>query len=320
LLDYVVEQSKVVDRHRFNLSGCTGFQKDRSALACLPGVDFDLQTAGDHAWLRVERLRALLPPDLPAPLLGLVQVSRDPSSPPPRLKDLSSRATAVVSSASPHTSKGELALRGEHPVALRDHGLDMMLADYIAQWTAWAAAESPRRQTISLYADLFSLKHRLAAEGTGRAQELIWGMGVSAWTLRDELGLPVDVQYPLLTQAMDIAVEEGSLAIVLRPRGVPTRLEFDAFSGWQLPSLSRSPIGFALTMKPHALASRAEFQFLASSRWFRFVPFHSPFSRSQPPARCAPAAADPPASRPRCLTFLHQRSLPRRRLSTGSWV
>jgi very-short-patch-repair endonuclease len=237
LLDYIVEQSKVVDRHRFKLSTTTGFVQDRSTLAHLPGVDFDLQTAGDHAWLRVERLTALPPPALPAALVEKVLVSRDPNGPAPHFKDhpLVPSRTPVRSPAAVATKNGELALEVEPSLAPPGPSLDAGLADYVGLWTAWAAGESPRRKAIQLYTDLFSLKHQLGAEDTARPQELVWGMGVTTWTLRDEAGLPVDVQYPLLTQSMDIAVEDGSLAIVLRPRGVAARFEFDAFSAWQLP-------------------------------------------------------------------------------------
>jgi very-short-patch-repair endonuclease len=230
LLDYVVEQSKVVDPHGFKLAAHKGFLKDRDALAGLPGVDFDIKVEGDHTWLRVARLEALPPPQLSESVRGLVHVSQEPGGSPPSVNE-PALAHRVAAGAAGKTSEQFQ----QESAALRAM-VDTALARYAPLWTAWAAGEKPRRRTIDLYGDLFALKHQLEAEETAKPQELVWGLGVSAWKLKDEAGAVVDFQYPLLTQAMEIAVEDESLAILVRPRGVDPRFEFDAFSACRLTS------------------------------------------------------------------------------------
>ena len=102
---------------------------------------------------------------------------------------------------------------------------------------AWAEGEKPRRQTISLYGDLFATKHQLQSEETAKPQELVWGPGVSSWKLlyaERTRWTVVDFQYPLLTQAVELALEEKTLAIEVRPRAVDPRFELDAFSACQI--------------------------------------------------------------------------------------
>lgn len=230
LLNYVIEQSKVLDPHGFKLTGHKGFLKNREALSGLPGVDFDIKVQGDHVWLRVQRLQAIAPPALADPMSALVRVSDDPGGPVPSVNEpaLAHRIAASAARKPPEQLQQEAAvLRGT---------VDKALAQYAPLWTAWAAGEKPRRLTIDLYGDLFSLKHQLESEETAKPQELVWGMGVAAWKLKDEAGAIVDFQYPLLTQALEIAVEDESLAVVLRPRGIDPRFEFDAFSACRLMS------------------------------------------------------------------------------------
>lgn len=230
LLNYVIEQSKVVDPHGFKLTGHTGFLRDKEALSGLPGVEFDLKVQGDHVWLRVQRLQAMHPPAIAESMKALVRISEEPGGPVPYVNEpaFAHRLAVGAAKKSPEQLQQEAA-------TLRK-ALDKALAQYTPLWMAWAAGERPRRQTIDLYGDLFSLNHQLESEETAKPQELVWGMGVAAWKLKDEAGVVVDFQYPLLTQALEIAVEDESLAIVLRPRGVDPRFEFDAFSACQLMS------------------------------------------------------------------------------------
>lgn len=234
LLDYVTEQSKEVDPHGFKLTGHPGFLRKKADLTGLPGVDFDRQVDGDHIWMRVERLQASPPPQAqPESIRGLITVSDDPSGPVPFINDaaLNHRAALATKDKTPEELASAItALRGM---------ADRALLEYAPLWRAWSAGEKPRRQTISLYGDLFSLKHQLESEETAKPQELVWGLGVSAWKLdyaEAKKTSVVNFQYPLITQAMELAVEDATLAMVLRPRSVHPRFEFDAFSACQLTS------------------------------------------------------------------------------------
>jgi very-short-patch-repair endonuclease len=234
LLDYVLEQDKEVDPRGFKLSQHKGFIKAKPDLQGLPGVDFDIKVEGDHIWMRVARLEAARPPALSDERLeGLVVIGDDPSSHVPRIDEVAFKHWLAP--------RLQQRLPEERPAyeAQARESLNRALADYTPLWTAWAEGEKPRRRTISLYGDLFTIKHQLQSEETATPQELVWGIGVSSWKLSfvERSGSTVvDFQYPLLTQAVELALEEKTLAIEVRPRAVDPRFELDAFSACQLSS------------------------------------------------------------------------------------
>jgi very-short-patch-repair endonuclease len=56
LLDYIHEQAKEVDPRGDRLGAVKGFVRRSDELVGLPGVESDLKVAGDHIWLRIQRL------------------------------------------------------------------------------------------------------------------------------------------------------------------------------------------------------------------------------------------------------------------------
>jgi len=234
LLDYVLEQAKDIDPRGFNLSGHKGFKKAVSDLQGLPGVDFDIKIEGDHTWLRVARLEAIPPPSLSdEKLKGLIIVDSEPNGQLPRIDEtvFKHRLVAVSAGRTPDELSADESLARVT--------LQRTLAEYTPLWTAWAEGEKPRRKTIGLYGDLFAIKHQLDSEETAKPHELVWGVGVTGWKLNYEERAGksvVEFQYPLLTQAVEVSLDERTLAIELRPRSVDPRFEFDAFAACQLSS------------------------------------------------------------------------------------
>jgi hypothetical protein len=234
LLNYVVEQSKETDPNGFKLNGHKGFLLFKPSLAGLPGVDFDKSVEGDHIWMRVDRLKAVPPPPVqPTEGQKFITVSDRPEGLAPTINEPAlnfSIAAAVKGLARVDADRESLVLR---------KGTTEALDAYKPIWEAWAEGEKPRRATISLYGDLFALKHQLEAEETAKPHELVWGVGITSWRLPVEGRTgpgSVEFQYPLITQAMEISVEDGSMAILLRPRSVDPRFEFDAFAACQVHS------------------------------------------------------------------------------------
>jgi len=228
LLDYIEEQAKVIDPCTFRLAHAEGFLKRRTDLAGLPGVEFDLSVEGDHVWLRVQRLHANKPPALHEKVKGLILVSDDPGGAKPSIDEtaLKGRLASASASKSPE-ERAELEQRARAV-------LEQALAQYTPLWEAWAEGEKPRRRTIELYGELFAIKHQLEAEETANPVELVWGIGIATWQLKwqkspDE-NLTVDFEYPLLTQQMEVGLDEATMALYLRPRDTDTRYEGDAFA------------------------------------------------------------------------------------------
>jgi very-short-patch-repair endonuclease len=228
LLDYIEEQAKDIDPRAFRLANTKGFLKRRADLAGLPGVEFNLSVQGDHVWLRVQRLQASPPPALDEKFKGLIRVSDDPGGAKPFIDETALKARlAQASAGKTPEERAEFERRGR---AL----LDQALAQYTPLWEAWAEGEKPRRRSIDLYGELFTIKHQLEAEETANPVELVWGVGIATWQLKwqksSEEVSRVDFEYPMLTQQMEISLDEATMALHLRPRSTDTRYEGDAFA------------------------------------------------------------------------------------------
>jgi hypothetical protein len=102
------------------------------------------------------------------------------------------------------------------------------LQDYLLQWSAWAAEEKLRRSSIGLYGSMFALKHQIELEEATKPQELVWGVGIASWQIPGA-EKSVSFEYPLLTQAVEISIDEKSMAIEIRPRSTDTRVEMQLF-------------------------------------------------------------------------------------------
>ena len=150
-------------------------------------------------------------------------VASAPVAPPARQ---AAAAIAAPTSAAPQPATGVAA-------RLRQ-AAETALARYLPLWTAWAEVERPRRRSIRLYGELFALHQRLR-DDTAEPCELVWGIGIAAWRLEHD-GAPLDFEYPLITQPLEIEVNDLTLAVEVRPRAVPPRLEMDAFVACDVPA------------------------------------------------------------------------------------
>lgn len=228
LLDYIVEQAKVVEPSFYQLSRPGQFHKRRPGLTGLPGVDFDVNVEGDHVWLRVQRLQAHKPPAVEPEFAAYILVSDNPDGPKPAVNEQALKAKLLEACADKTPEECEQLQRQTH------EALEDALARYSSRWDAWAEAERPRRRSISLYGELFAIKHRLEAEETAGPVELLWGIGVASWRLqwqrKAEVFEPVAFEYPLLTQQMEIGLDDKTMALYVRPRATDIRYEGDTFA------------------------------------------------------------------------------------------
>ena len=71
-----------------------------------------------------------------------------------------------------YESKSDSQLAKTHDAKQREEQLrqkaEAALQEYLLQWSAWAEGERPRRKSISLYGDLFALRHQIEAEETAK--------------------------------------------------------------------------------------------------------------------------------------------------------
>lgn len=227
LFEYIGEQLKDIDPRGFQLSKHAGFRCEPHDVAGLPGVELDLRLEGDYVWLRVPRLEADKPPKVDAAVEGLFIVSTDPYGAAPMLEE--ARLLQHINKAAEGKPSGE---RSQLEARLRASA-DRVLRAYTELWTAWAEGEKPRRRTIKLYGDIFALKHQMESEETAKPTELVWGVGVATWRMSFN-GAPFPFSYPLLTQAVEVSLDEQSMVLEVRPRATDTRIEMDAFVACQV--------------------------------------------------------------------------------------
>src|SRR5262249_653163 len=81
---------------------------------------------------------------------------------------------------------------------------------------------------------LFAVKGQVEGEERRKGKEIIWGIGVATWNLKAS-GASIQYEYPLLTQAVEIGIDDKTMAIEIRPRETDTRMEMDAFIACQVP-------------------------------------------------------------------------------------
>lgn len=218
------------------------FNRFEDKIKALPGVTFNAQEDEfDEVWLRLKRLHEGRPP---VPESKLLEVWIDlPSSPQkePSLKSHADRlkleaigALPVVGPEDvekPRIQSSVLALEDFHA---REQ-LDSQLKAYIeVVWKGWAEKEKEVRKSISLYSELFMLSQQLQGNLVDSQLEFVWGVGVGLWSLPKGI-----LTYPLLTQLVEISLDEKSMALEIRPRSSEPRLEVDIYASMDNPGVAK---------------------------------------------------------------------------------
>lgn len=222
LLNYIEQVEKLKTKPAFSVPS-EFFVAHQHELKGLPELQFNLQVEGDDVWLRVPRLQEIPPPELDEQLKPWVTLSKSPE-----------KAPELKTEAVTYAGKLEVAR-----ARLKDHPTVQEAFDWYVeyQWKPWAAAERPRRKTISRYNQLFSLQQQaISSEGAETPLELVWGVGYAAW--RKE-GFATALKYPLLVQACEVSLNEKTFDLEVRPRDVEPRLEADCYAEMELPGVKQ---------------------------------------------------------------------------------
>lgn len=216
----------------------------------LPGVTFNGAMADfDEVWLRLERLPETPPPAPASQLLALwLELTKSPLKEPvlkshvARLALLGIGALAVPATG----GESETTVAVANPdkavspfMALEDFPdlavLQGQLKAYVETvWRPWAEREKEVRKSIALYSELFMLSQRLQGNLMDAQLEVVWGVGMALWALPSGA-----VTYPLLTQLVEISLDEATMAIEIRPRSTEPRLEVDLYAAMDNPGVAK---------------------------------------------------------------------------------
>ena len=240
-----------------NISQHTYFTKLEEQVQGLPGVRFnqDVET-DDETWLYIERLHERSAPLPDNKVLQLWLAFSHKFNQAPTLKErvlksslldlgvvfphenpnlLTIRTNDDSSSQNDEMLEAEEALEYVELIEFFDKkSIEEALTSYVkTKWEPWLEQEKQRRKTIKLYSDLFMLSKELQGNLADAKLELVWGVGMSLWK-KSETDI---IQYPLLTQAVEIFLDKDTMALSVKPSLSPVKLETEPFSDMDLPNL-----------------------------------------------------------------------------------
>lgn len=206
-------------------------------LICPPGIRFNTGEEEDEIWLVIERLWESQPPEPQENLLKVwLQQSDNPENEPSLkdvidLQDLEEEELNDFSFDISVEEKTKLIFLKEYE---QRENVKVLYTRYLKeQWKPWADEEQKRRKTMSLYAKLFTLKQQLEGAITDTQVELVWGMGIALWKTKE-----FNINYPLITQVVEINFNDSDMSMEIRPCQVDARFELDIYIGIDNPGVS----------------------------------------------------------------------------------
>ncbi len=105
----------------------------------------------------------------------------------------------------------------------------------VTLFSASRISERPRRETIKIYDDFFSLQQSIRSLDGERGLEAVWGIGMARWRLED--GHTVD--HPLIEQLVEIDIDTMSGRINIRPRSTLPDVPLKPFFALDNPGTNR---------------------------------------------------------------------------------
>lgn len=238
VLLYTQELLSFYDKIIFDLTAEPYPAFSESAIAGLEGVESDID---EETWLRVRRLRETPPPEPSAMFNGWVSFGQHPS-PDKRPQLVEKRLLNLPIEEISDLCEGGLV--ADDADVMRPVGsdgrclshMDVILysanmpefnklwQEYVdGPWAKWAELERPRRRSIDFYNKLYQIHQRILSLGDDNPIELVFGVGVVRWKLRDQR-----VNVPLLEQLVELDMDEDG-TICVRPRNISPSLVLKAF-------------------------------------------------------------------------------------------
>jgi very-short-patch-repair endonuclease len=205
------------------------FHEYEHSLQGLPGLHFNEGEENDEIWLSVERVHESHPPKPSSPLLEIwLEVSNHPTKEPALKQGVELAKLLEMKLAVLEENHDPLDIKRLVLLLDFDHKAEVeaQFKSYLkTKWEPWSVEEKKRRRTIQLYGKLFTLKQHLEGAILDAQVEVVWGVGLSVWNMDG-----VNISYPLITQLVDVTVNEKTLAIEIRPREMDARLELDIYT------------------------------------------------------------------------------------------
>jgi hypothetical protein len=212
VLDYIGQVEKVGRPIPFRVADHKRTAFYEHELQGLPGIRFDADDA-NQIWLEVKRLQPIDPPRPEHKILAtLLKISNDPHN-EPLLNEAALRELV---------ENDEIENFNEHSAEM----VRKAYCEYLdGPFQRWVLSESPRRETIRIYATLFGIKRALEVDSASDPIELVWGVGIGLWRTHEK-----HLQYPILIQPVEIDIDEQNMNLLVRPRDTEILVELSPFS------------------------------------------------------------------------------------------
>ena len=242
LIEYAQHSARLAARPAATIAEHKGFALFEDKAQGKPALyfnEFD-GASGREVWLRVERLREGTPPPCTVELLKpWLVLSRNPQD-VPNLRKVAEQSLVVeaerrsslppMQSGTAPTVSASSTSFSEYP---RREAVSAALQTYLTTvWKPWSDEEKRRREVIRLYAELFTLRQQLEGGIVETPFELVWGIGIGVWNCNGTV-----VRYPLVTQLVEVSLNEATADIEINPRQLAPRLEVDWYASVDNPGL-----------------------------------------------------------------------------------
>lgn len=202
----------------------------------LPGVHLDTSPIddSDEIWLTIDRLREVHPPPIDDPMLAVwIDVTNNPAK-TPFLKEFVYAKDLQAAGFEKENFPDQFHKVVFESFVLKEDLKDEFESYFTGVWKNWSDVEKPRRETITLYGNLFTLKQQLEGGITDAPLELFWGIGIVLWKMNG-----VDVRLPLITKGVELSLNDGTMAIDIRPRELDPRVELELYSNADNPEVAK---------------------------------------------------------------------------------
>lgn len=244
LVDFAQHSARLRNKPALTVAGHGLFAFYEHQIQGLPGIRVNPNNINgeDEIWLAVKRMHEIRPPDIATAVLRpWVQMTQSPNE-EPRLREaidgesLIGAGTHYSSTDPPEQNKA--AIDAKATIILSDYDkADQVRAQFTlyvdTMWRFWAEEEKPRRKTIRLYADLFTLKQQLDGGMIQVPLELVWGVGVGIWNSDGST-----IGYPMLGRLVELSLNPETTEMEIRPRDIDAQLETDWYASVDNPGVA----------------------------------------------------------------------------------
>ncbi len=212
VLEYIGEVEKIGSKIAFRVADHKRLAYFEHQLKDLPGIRYG-DPVNNTFWLSIQRLQPIDPPLPESEILRtLSRVPADPSMDPVFNEEM---LAGMVEDTDV-----------EHIDALAADRIRLAWDKFFnGSYMQWRKSETPRRKTIQFYAKLFGLKRAMEIDSASDPIELVWGIGLASWRVEEKV-----IEYPILLQGVELAIDNQSRNILVSPRESEPIVELSPFS------------------------------------------------------------------------------------------